>query len=140
MPTSDNDNQQGEGLMHIHEIPVRELTSRAAVFSIAAEIIQTDMQREPDQDYRIGCCAAFHHVEVAAHNACYAVNGSVSFAQRDEMVRIVREAKWAFIDLYKRDGTRFTKDSVFWMGTRSDRGQKRRITALLTAAKVLPQG
>lgn len=119
--------------MYSYQIPVRELTSRAAVFGIAAEIVQNDMLTERDPEYRVGCCGAFGRIRSAVYDAYDNSNSR----QWSDMLKLVSDASAKFADLYMADGEKKTGNCVYWMGTRSNVGQQRRITALLTAAKVL---
>jgi hypothetical protein len=121
-----------------YTIPVRELTSRAAVLRIAAEVVESNL-RDPiaarNYLYRIGCCAAFASLRVATVDAYD--NGQIGLVAREETLRRIFDAQGEFAYIYRSHGARATKEDVFWMGTRSDMGQKRRITALLAAAEMV---
>lgn len=121
--------------MYIYEIPVRELTSAAAVLRVAAEVIQVDMEREWDRGHRIGCCGVFNRMRMAVTDDFF--HGKISPTESSKVHEAIDDAKSEFTKLHYTDGARRTGDTAYWMGTRNNEGQLRRITALLATAELL---
>lgn len=109
--------------MDSNQVPVEEITSKAAVYRIAAEIIEADARK--NTCFRLGCCAAFNRIIDAVRYLPAKVE------------KMVYEAKDDFAEIYREEGARRTKDSCYWMGTRNNMGQNRRITALLVMAEMV---
>lgn len=124
--------------MQTNEIPVHELTSQAAVCRIAAELLQGNMEyyhRHEDYENRKGTCAAFGNITCAIDTAYR--RRQINGIEHSELTLLVLGARRAFREMFEVHGERATKNGVYWMGTRNDTGQKRRITALLLLAKTL---
>lgn len=118
--------------MQYHQIPLKELTSTAAVLRVAAEVVHGDMLYERDPSYRIGCCAAFNRIRDAADTAYH--NDRISLSKREGIVKRVYAAKELFANTYRDDSR---SHSAYWMGPRTPVGQKRRMSALLSLADSL---
>lgn len=118
--------------LYYTRVPVKELTSKKAVLRFAAELVAKNMEAEKDPDYRVGCCATFNRMSDAVGQ-----EHSLNYWQKRSILDLIIGARNKFSEMYRQDGIERTRDSVYWMGTRSDMGQKRRISALLAAAEAV---
>lgn len=118
--------------MSYFSVNASEVTSRRAVFQIAAEIIANDMKVEKTAGDRMGCCTAFSRIRGAVE-----YERGLSDDTRKQRLRAVDAASKLFRRLYRDDNAYAKYPNGYWMGSRDNYGMKRRITALLAAAEVV---